>query len=141
MHTVKIARNRPDFRCFIDLLYGYPRSVDTDGDAYPVNSRIWTRLYLRDRKNDAPRVAIDPTDTDPAIFTVTSDAPELEALTALYLYLTSGDAISASENLLAASDIERLKEKHAEALQRANQSVWHQSSDEEPYPNQRLAAG
>ncbi|MCA8297678.1 hypothetical protein LGN19_28200 [Burkholderia sp. AU30198] len=139
MHTVKITRNRPDFRCFIDLLYGYPRNVDTDGDAYPVNSRLWTRLYLRDRKSDAPRVSIDPTDTDPAIFTVTSDAPELEELTALYLYLTSGDSISASENLLAASDIERLTEKHAEALQRADRSVWHQSSDEDPYPNQRLA--
>ncbi|MBN3839402.1 hypothetical protein [Burkholderia sp. Ac-20349] len=141
MHTVKIARNRPDFRCFIDLLYGPPRNVDTDGDAYPVHSRLWTRLYLRDRKSDAPSVKIDPTDTDPAIFTVTSDAPELEELTALYLYLTSGDSISASENLLAAPDIDRLREKHAEALQRADQSVWHQSSDEDPYPNQRTAAG
>lgn len=31
MHTVKVVRDRTDFRAFIDLLYGPNRNVDTDG--------------------------------------------------------------------------------------------------------------
>lgn len=84
MHTVNIVRNRPDFRCFIDLLYGRDRNVDTDGNSYPVNSRLWTRLYIRDRESNAPCVEISATKTDPAIFSITSDSPELEELAAVY---------------------------------------------------------
>lgn len=54
MYTVTIVRDRPDFRCFLDLLYGTGRDVDTDGDSFPVSSRSWTYFYVKDRESEDP---------------------------------------------------------------------------------------
>lgn len=135
MHTVRIIRNRPDFRCFIDLLYGQNSNVDTDGDASPVNSRQWTYLYLKDRKDGARSVEICARETDLEIFSVESDSSALEELAALYLFLTCGQSIVSLEAHLTASNIELLRKKYSKELCRADQSIWHQSSDAQPYPN------
>lgn len=44
MFTVTVRKPRPDFRVFIDLLFGPGWNVDTDGDADPVWSRDWREL-------------------------------------------------------------------------------------------------
>lgn len=129
MHTVKIIRNRPDFRCFIDLLYGHDANVDTDGDASPVNGWHWTYLYVKDRKDGASSVEICARDADLEIFSVTSDSSALEELAALYLFLTCGQSIASLEALLTASNIELLRKKYSKERCRADQSIWHQSSD------------
>jgi hypothetical protein len=135
MHTVKVVKDRPDFRCFIDLLYGSGRNVDTDGDCNVVHDRLWTWLYISDRESNDPRVEIVASESDPEDFSVISDSPELEELVALYLFLTSGESIRSSGRLLGISDVEHLQGKYAKQVQRADKSIWHQSSDERPYPN------
>lgn len=58
MFTLTVRKPRPDFRVFIDLLFGPGRNVDTDGDADPVWSRDWRELSITDRESDAPTVEI-----------------------------------------------------------------------------------
>ena len=58
MFIVKVNQSRPDFRVFIDLLYGYGHNVDTDGDSFRPESREWKYLYIKDRESDEPPVSI-----------------------------------------------------------------------------------
>jgi hypothetical protein len=135
MHRVTIVKDRPDFRVFIDLLFGANRNVDSEGNSNPVNSRTWSGLYLNDRESDAPFVEISGLNENPDIFEVDSASADLEELTALYLFIYSGRAIEADNKLLEESQIELLKEKYTLQLQRAEASIWHRSSNENPYPN------
>ena len=84
MYRVTIIKDRPDFRVFIDLLFGAHRNVDTDGDSNPVNSRTWSYLYITDREGDAPFVKITGYDLNPDIFEVESASIELEELHNLF---------------------------------------------------------
>ena len=135
MHRVTIHQNRPDFRVLIDLMYGAGRNVDTDGDSIPVNSRIWTELYIADRESHTPHIQINASRSDPNIFEVKSESQELETLGALYLFLYCGISISDGSHELDQSEIQYLKERYAVQLQRAENSIWHLSSDQRPYPN------
>ena len=135
MHTVVVSGHRPDFRVFIDLLYGPGRNVDTEGDSLPVNSRNWTCLYIADRETDDPAVEIAAAEDEPVRFTVSSESPALEQLAALYLFLYCGSAIANAEGILSDEDVRALQEKHSDALARASTSVWHESTDAKPYPN------
>src|SRR5262245_33520654 len=135
MHRVTINRDRPDFRVFIDLLYGAGRNVDTDGDSIPVNSRTWTCLYIADRESDDPEVVIGPVEEGSNEFEVNSESPRLEELSALYLFLYCGSGILSSSGALGAERIRSLKEKYASDLERAQLAIWHKSTDEKPYPN------
>lgn len=136
MHQIHVSRPRPDFRVFIDLLYGAGHDVDTDGDANAVNSRSWTELYIKDRHSDDPAVRIDADAGNPAQFRVQSASARLEQLAALYLFLYCGDSLAADGAELDETAIATLKLRYAAELQRAEAAVWHQSSDERPYPNQ-----
>ena len=49
MHTISVIGDRPDFRVFVDLLFGAEHNVDSDGNSCPFNSRAWTCLYISDR--------------------------------------------------------------------------------------------
>ena len=135
MHRVTIVKDRPDCRVFIDLLFGANRNVDSEGNSNPVNSRTWSGLYLTDRESDAPFVEITRLNENPDIFEVESASGDLEELTALYLFIYSGRAIEADNKSLEKPQIELLKEKYALQLQRAEASIWHRSSNENPYPN------
>lgn len=137
MHTVKVVRDRPDFRAFIDLLYGPNRNVDTEGDSNPVSSRVWSFLYVADRESDDPSVEIHASDDDAAVFVVESGSSRLEELAALYLYLTCGESIRFSGASMGQAAIDALTYKYRAELGRANGSIWHQSSAESPYPNLR----
>ncbi|WP_248739025.1 hypothetical protein [Pseudomonas sp. MWU12-2029] len=136
MYTVTVVSERPDFRCFLDLLYGPGRNVDTDGNSYPVNSRSWTYLYVKDRESDDPYIEIEASEVDVSRFTVQSDSPRLEVLCALYLYLTCGGAISSSDQALDTAAIEILSDRYSAELSRAHGSIWHQSTDAAPYPQE-----
>lgn len=135
MPRVYVNKDRPDFRVFIDLLYGAGRNVDTDGNSNPVNSRTWTYLYMFDRESNEPPVVLLSLQANPAIFEVKSKSQALETLAALYLFLYCGKSIVFGDRELEQSEIENLKELYTAQLERAENSVWHQSSDQKPYPN------
>ena len=135
MYRVKINAARPDYRVFIDLLYGNERDVDTDGNSIPVNSRNWTCLYIKDRDGGDPCLNIFACDSDETRFEVTSDAPQLEELAALYLYLYCGSVITYIDKNLIFEDIQKLKDLYASQLRRAENSIWHKSTNVAPYPN------
>lgn len=134
MHSVRATRHRPDFRVFIELLYGHGRNVDTDGDAEPVFSRSWTWLYLKDRESDDPALTIAAESEGSSHFTVKSASPRLQELAALYLFLHCGVSISAQGRMLDEENLARLQERYRAELARAQASVWHQSSHLQPYP-------
>ena len=135
MHLVRIDRDRPDFRVFIDLLFGRGWNVDTEGNSHPVNSRTWTSLYIADRTGGEPPVTIEASDDDPQVFQVESASARLEALAALYLFLRSGATIVAPEGALDGNQRLALQARYSAELQRAADALWHQSSDSDPYPN------
>lgn len=132
---VTIHKPRPDFRVFIDLLFGPDRNVDSDGDADPVWSREWRELSLKDRESETPRLEIYAPDPEPTAFGVMCEQTDIAELSALYLYLYCGEAIARDGEALNKAEIERLKRKHMEALARAERAVWHLSGAEHHFPN------
>lgn len=130
MYTVTVVGDRPDFRCFLDLLYGPGRDVDTDGDSFPVSSRSWTYLYVKDRESEDPCVEIQVNEADGAIFNVQSESSRLEELAALYLFLTCGGSISFTGQELDEASVRSLCEKYSVELGRAGSSIWQLSTDE-----------
>ena len=135
MYRIAINKERPDFRVFIDLLYGTDRNVDTEGDSDPVNSRTWTYLYIADRETDDPSVEVGAIRENPNVFEVESKSNELEEVAALYLFLYCGTSIAVGSKALGVKEIENLKRQYAPHLQRAESSIWHNSTNGEPYPN------
>ena len=86
MIKVIVKNPRPDFRVFGDLLFGFDRNVDSEGDAFPVCSREWRDLYLKDRESDEAHVELSSEAVVPLQFKVESKSQRLEELAALYLY-------------------------------------------------------
>src|SRR6185437_10826617 len=134
MHTVHVISPRPDFRVIIGLLYGDMHNVDTEGNSVPVYSRRWTSLYLTDRESDDPCVAIEARD-DEAFFDIRSEDQRLEELAVLYLFQFCGDRIETDGRVIEASEIAALSARYSVELARAQQSIWHRSSESVPYPN------
>lgn len=137
MYLVEINQNRPDFRAFIDLLYGAGRNVDTDGDANPVYSRTWTYLYIADRERDDPAVDIYELEEQPGVYAVESESERLMQLSALYLFMTCGSSLVHRSCALTADAISVLKARYSLELSRAEAAVWHGSSADLPYPNSK----
>ncbi len=135
MHLIRVDRDRPDFRVFIDLLFGHGWDVDTEGNSHPVNSRAWTSLYIADRTRGEPPVTIEASDDDPQVFQVESASARLEVLAALYLFPYSGSAIVAPKGSLDSVQQFALQARYSTELRRAADSLWHQASDSNPYPN------
>lgn len=147
MYEVYIKTERPDFRVFIGLIYSDKHDVDTEGNANPVNSRDWTELYIKDRQSNDPPIEIwenlvydekkdvyVPVHKNQLVLVVKSALSNFEEIVAIYLFLFSGDEIYFNGKKLQPSEIEYLKEKHQVALQKANSSKWHCSSNFNPYP-------
>jgi len=129
MHLVKVDRERPDFRVFIDLLFGRGWNVDTEGNSHPANSRTWTSLYIADRTRSEPPVTIEASEHDARLFRVDSASSRLEELAALYLFLCSGSAIVAPEGPLDGAQRVALQVTCSAELQRAAGALWHRSAD------------
>ena len=135
MYKVKIENERPDFRVFIDLLYGQNKNIDSDGDSNPVYSRNWTELYVKKRDNISSSIEIFANCEKPEFFEVNSDDDELEEIVALYLYEYCGNSIEKNSQILSLEVIDNLKNKFRINLQRARESIWHESDKNNPYPN------
>ncbi|SFM22440.1 hypothetical protein [Marinobacter zhejiangensis] len=135
MMKVIVDKPRPDFRVFFDLLFGQGRNVDSEGDAYPVFSREWRDLYFKDREGDEPKVEIYAEIGNPLEFEVESKSVRLEELSALYLFLFCGDSISKGGIDLGVDAVNQLKIKYSGELLRAENSIWHNSNENNPYPN------
>lgn len=133
---VKIDRPRPDFRVFIDLLFGPGRNVDTDGDADIVWSRDWRELYIKDRESDAPPLEIYAAPESPSQFEIKSEDPRLAELAAVYLHVYCGHTIEYGGASLSRNEVEALQKPYQQELKRANASIWHESSEKNPFPNQ-----
>jgi hypothetical protein len=137
MYKVHVTGERPDFRVFIDLLYGQIHNVDTEGNSNPVNSRNWTDLYIKDREGSDPAVEIIVSLDNLNLFEIDSKDSKLEEIVSIYLFEYCGCSILYNNIVLSAQEIKNLKIKYSAALDRARFSVWHNSSDENPYPNFR----
>ncbi len=135
MFIVRVNKSRPDFRVFIDLLYGHGHNVDTDGNSFRPESREWTDLYIKDRESDEPPVLITQSENDKLEFEITSKSERLEELSAIYLYKYCGESISKSNSILNDEEINSLISKYSININVADISVWHQSSESNPYPN------
>ncbi|MCQ3827835.1 hypothetical protein HXX02_00095 [Microbulbifer elongatus] len=135
MIKVTVDKDRPDFRVFIDLLYGPDRNVDTDGDSIPIYSRDWEYLSIEDRETESVPVEIFSEGRYPLVFEVMSESRELEEISALYLYLYCGCHIEIESTSATEGLIQSLKIKYAIELERARNSIWHSSSESNPYPN------
>ena len=134
MFTVTVRKPRPDFRVFIDLLFGPGWNVDTDGDADPVWSRDWRELSITDRESDAPTVEIHAAADDPTRFEVKSGSAPLAELAALYLYSYCGEALERDGVAVSLDEYERLTARYADQLARADLAFWHRSSEDSPFP-------
>ena len=134
-YKVKVVKKRPDYRVFIDLLYGFEHNVDTDGDSIPVNSRSWTFLYIKDRMSNEPFVLINVENLDTSMFEIKSASKRLEELSALYLFEYCGSSIEHDGEKIRRETILKMKEIYQTELDRAYSSIWHYSSDKTPYPN------
>jgi len=133
LHIVNVTGPRPDFRVFISLLYGDRRKVYTDGDFFPVHTRNWSWLHLQDHESEGPSIDIySPEYSDS--FEVTSESPRLAELAAYYLFEYCGDSIQTKGKMLSDGEIATLSWKYLTELERARESVWHQSSDRNPNP-------
>lgn len=135
MHSIAIIGDRPDYRVFIDLLFGAGHDVAPDGDSRPVHSRRWTFLYLADRSGDRAVVRIRALAGEPLGFGVESTSERLEQLAAVYLCDYCGSGLSTPAGPVAASELARLRRGFEHELARAAASIWHRSCDEVPYPN------
>ena len=135
MYRVVVDKNRPDFRTFIDLLFGAERNVDTEGDSNPVSSRTWKYLYIKDREADVLAVEISAVQEEPGMFQVKSQSQRLEELAALYLFLYCGTELLFSSSSIDQEGIQSLKVKYNVELERAAAAIWHQSSEDNKYPN------
>lgn len=135
MFTVTVHKPRPDFRVFIDLLFGAGRNVDTDGDADPVWSRDWRELYITDRQSNAPKVGLYAAADDPTRFDVRSESTPLAELSAVYLYSYCGEALERDGMAVTLDECTHLKAIYADQLARADRAVWHRSSADDPFPS------
>ena len=139
MFTVRVNKPRPDFRVFIDLLYGHDHNVDIDGDSFRPESREWRQLYIKDRESDEPSVEIlalsKCSQNDQLEFEIISESERLEELSAIYLYKYCGQFISKSHTPLNDEEINFLINQYSININVANSSLWHQSSESNPYPN------
>jgi hypothetical protein len=136
---VKINSNRPDFRLFATYLFGDDlHHYDSDGNSYPVNSRVWTELYMSSRKNPKLSFEITKENEQPLIFEVSSGWEVITNVISYFLARETSGEILDNNNQSISLDI--LKNKMGdfnldERLLLADKSIWRQSSDQNPYPN------
>ena len=135
MIKVKVIKERPDFRVFIDLLYGFGHHVNTEGDSYSVISRTWCDLYIKDRQSNDPFVSMYAEPAKELVFYIESASKRLMELSAIYLFLYCGETIEDEQGKFTEDQIYDLMDTYDKEIQRAENSIWHQSSGKNPYPN------
>jgi hypothetical protein len=138
MVKVLINGDRPDFRVFSVYLWGNDHSFDSDGDSYNPASRSWTWLRMSSRVVSG-NFEINQVSEYPLIFEVRSSYEDIINRVALFLAKeTNGQIVNVDNTLLPyhfLSDKLGIDFDLAEALKRADLSIWRQSTLENPYPN------
>lgn len=136
--SITINSGRPDFRVIIAFLWGDFHNVDSDGDSYNPASTTWTELYMSDRESENCSFELSAISQDPLIFEISSENECLANKVAFFLAReTQGNVIN-NDNLRAYETLaSRLGDNFnlSKALDRADRSVWRNSSLWNPYPN------
>jgi hypothetical protein len=136
---ILVNGNRPDFRIFSVFLWGGGHSVDSDGDSYNPASRSWTWLHMSSRVISGEYFEINQISEQPLIFEVRSPNESIANRVALFLARESTGHIIGIDGSLQPYESLIDKLGHSfdlpKAFERADQSIWRQSTLEKPYPN------
>lgn len=137
---VRIDGPMPDYRTVISFLWSDLHNVDSDGDSHNPASREWTELYLRDRENEEDVVEIVPVESESGILRIVSPYRAMSLGVAYFLvHWASGKILDAETkahlNEKAVIDELEVSFDLLKRIERAEQSIWNQSTLEEPYPN------
>ncbi len=134
---VEVNAERPDFRVFVGYFFGDDlHNYDSDGNSYPVTSRLWTELYMSSREVD--NLWFDIYQVKDRTLQVKSCNEENVYRVAYFLAKeTNGKVTTENDEPIS---LEKMVEKMGnfnleERLKIAEKSVWRKSSFENLYPN------
>lgn len=137
-YFVRVNKERPDYRRIKSFLWNDLQNVNSDGNSHNPASREWTELTLANRESPYERVDINPVQKEPLILKVESIRCDIAARTAYLLAKeTNGEvAVELEEKF---GDYEFLKQEIGDfdlqkALQRFENSMYSDSTIENPYP-------
>ncbi|MBP2546865.1 hypothetical protein [Acinetobacter guillouiae] len=137
--SVKVSTNRPDFRVFASFLFASnTHNYDSDGDSYPLTSRHWTELYISSREIDNYTFSISPLQNDPLILQIQTSQKSICYAIAYFLAIETQGSVFNNQGIPLSSQHIENKLKNfplTEHLAFANESVWRNSSEDNPYPN------
>jgi len=137
---LKVNSDRPDFRVIGDFIWGEHHSIDSDGDSYNPATRKWTELYIGSREIENEYIEIIPLTTEPLILQIQSPNPETAIQVTLFLSEETKGIIFMDEELATSMPFDDLAQrtdftKYQLRRERANSSIWRQSTLDNPYPN------
>lgn len=136
--TVLINSSLPDYRLFIDFMWGEGHNIDSDGDSDNPASRNWTYLYMKSREIENEVFSIDQTVKNSLVYEVTSSNEVIAKRAAYFLAKETNGKIDYNDKMFQIDLFEHELGNDfdlTKALQRAAISVWRKSSLENPYPN------
>lgn len=131
---------RPDFRLVCHWVSKDIHNLDTDGDSLNPASREWTFLYLANRENKNEYATISQDEEKVDVYLIESSTEEFGYLLTYFLAEEMNAIVSLNDdfaNLIEQKDLKAKLSKYnlEEALNRTNNSIWRQSTLENPYPN------
>lgn len=134
------SNERPDFRLVKTWLWDETHNTDSDGNSYNPASRHWTELYLSSRQNVNENIHIYPVSEDPLVLEISGSTPELMSSVAYFLAFETNGQLFRNESLTNVIQLEDLKSEVGSfdierAIKRTKESVWRNSSMDNPYPN------
>jgi hypothetical protein len=137
---VRLDGLRPDFRTVISFLWSDLHNVDSDGDSYNPASREWTELYLRNREKEEEVVEVLPEEEEPLVLRVVSPFRTIALGVSYFLvHWSSGDILDVDSkkpiNQKLVMDELEATFHLTSRIERAERSIWNQSTLEQPYPN------
>lgn len=115
-------------------------NLDTDGDSLNPASREWTFLYLANRENKNEYATISQDEEKVDVYLIESSTEEFGYLLTYFLAEEMNAIVSLNDdfaNLIEQKDLKAKLSKYnlEEALNRTKNSIWRQSTLENPYPN------
>jgi hypothetical protein len=135
---VIVNSNLPDYRLFIDFIWGSGHNVDSEGDSYNPASRNWTELYMSSRVKKGESFTIEQNKDNSLIYLISSYNEYVAKRAAYLLAKETSQKICVDE---VEYKLDFLEDKLGQdfnlldALKRADASIWRKSSLENPYSN------